>query len=253
MGAPALCATAALRSGVGLVKIATQSEVIPTVLAIEPGATAIALANDWAVNVSKIAAADLEGRAVLAVGPGIGRGDASAELVNALVDGSRPVVLDADGLNLLADRGRGDAIERKNQLVMTPHPGEFRRLAEPLGIDESPTDESTRPFAAAKLAKTYGAVVVLKGHRTVVTDGDRVYTNQTGNPAMATAGSGDVLTGCVSALVAQGMNSLDAAILGVYLHGLAGDLWAQLHGTCGLTAMDLCRSLPDAFNKHRIG
>jgi NAD(P)H-hydrate epimerase len=161
-------------------------------------------------------------------------------------------VLDADGLNLLARTGRprprGDA-----DIILTPHPGEFARLAKPLGITDSPTDANTRPDAAAKLARAHQGIVLLKGRHTIVTDGERLYINQTGNPALSTAGSGDILTGLIAALLAQGAPAFDAAVLGAYLHGLAADRWAERHGRAGLRAPDLADELPDAFEQHRAG
>jgi NAD(P)H-hydrate epimerase len=136
---------------------------------------------------------------------------------------------------------------------MTPHPGEFKRLATALGIARSGTDPDQRPNAAGELARAHKAIVVLKGHRTIVSDGERVYVNTTGNPALAAAGSGDVLTGLIAALIAQKVEPFDAAVLGVYLHGLAADLWAAEHGKSGMLARELAERLPDAFEQHRVG
>jgi NAD(P)H-hydrate epimerase len=195
--------------------------------------------------------ADRERRAIVAVGPGIGKGKAAGALVGRLLRGKRTMVLDADGLNLLAATGKprpggGPAV------VMTPHPGEFSRLAEPLGIRPSATDPASRPAAAEKLALAHRAVVVLKGEHTVVCDGEKTYVNSTGNPALATAGSGDVLTGLIAALLAQHMTPFDAAVLGVYLHGLAGDLWSREAGPSGLRAVDLADLLPKAKRKDEV-
>ncbi len=248
VGAPALCSAAAFRAGAGLVKLATLAQVLPHALTIEPGATGIVLLGRTREDLRLLDRADPDARAVLAVGPGMG--DAwPMTLVTSLLRGPRPVVLDADGLNRLAAFGRprlGDA-----PLVMTPHPGEFRRLAQPLGIAADPTNVKQRPQAAAALAQAHRAVVVLKGYRTVVSDGTRRYINTTGNPALATAGSGDVLTGVIAALLAQGMAPFDAAALGAYLHGLAGDMWAEYCGPSGLTARDLALQLPSAIEKRR--
>jgi NAD(P)H-hydrate epimerase len=256
MGAPALCATAAFRGGAGLVKVAASPRVLPTVITLEPSATGILLAGVLDDDLNQLEHADPRGEAVLAVGPGMGthdRGDGdfgdAAELVHALLAGRRTVVLDADGLNLLAASER--ARVGHAPLVMTPHPGEFARLAKPLGIHGDATSLADRPRLAAELARAHRAIVVLKGHRTVVTDGTQLFTNTTGNPALATAGSGDVLTGLIAALIAQGMPACAAAVLGVYLHGLAADLWAADRGPSGLTARDLTTLLPRAFQRHR--
>lgn len=248
VGAPALCATAAFRAGAGLVKIAAPADVMRLALTIEPSATGVPLRGDegqllWAIN-----DADHDAKAVLAIGPGMGEGEAARLLVLTLLHGRRSIVLDADGLNFLAGTGKPrPPIEYTPELVLTPHPGEFRRLAEPLGITESPVDPATRPAAARRLAIAHRAVVVLKGRSTVVTDGTRVYVNGTGNPALATAGTGDTLTGCIAALMAQGTDAFGAAALGVHAHGAAGDDWAREHGERGMLARDLADRLPRAL------
>ena len=250
MGAPALCAASSLRSGVGLVKIATDATALPTAIAIEPGATGIVLEADVSKATGAIDEADPDHSAVLAVGPGMGTDDRARHLVLALLGGNRPIVLDADGLNLLASGGQV-APRGSSALVMTPHPGEFARLAKPLGIPLSATDPTQRPAAAAELGRRHDAVVVLKGPGTAVSDGTNCYINTTGNATLATAGSGDVLTGLIAALMAQGMAPLDAAVLGTYLHGMAADIFAKRHGISGLTATNLTELLPDAFDQHR--
>ncbi len=250
MGAPAICATGALRSGVGLVKIAAHPSVLPAAIGIQPSATAIVLGDNLTDNLWSLDQADPHQQAVLAVGPGIGQSEPAQQLVTQLLQGTRTVVLDADGLNLLAQNPR-PRLTANPHLVMTPHPGEFARLAKPRGIAHNPTDPDARAQAAAALATTQHATVVLKGHHTVVCDGQHGYTNTTGNPALATAGCGDVLTGLIAALIAQGMKPFDASVLGVYLHGLAADQWANQHGQSGLTAMDLANRLPHAFQFHR--
>lgn len=248
-GAAALCAASALRAGAGLVKIASTREVLAVAIAIEPSATGILL-REGEDDAAGIDAADERGSAVLAVGPGMGGSDAAQRLVMQLLRGQRAMVLDADGLNLLARHGRPRPAGGPT-LVMTPHPGEFARLAKPLGIEESPTDPTTRPLAAARLAQAHHAVVLLKGRHTVVSDGRRIWMNTTGNSALATAGMGDVLTGLIASLMAQGMNAFDAACLGAHLHGLAADLWRDQHGPSGMTARDLAQLLPDAFQHDR--
>lgn len=255
IGAPAICAGAALRSGAGLVKLAMPTDLLPFALVIEPSATGIALPTSAGpsaraterldATTAAIHAADPEATAVLAVGPGMGSGGVRP-LVMRLLGGKRVMVLDADGLNALAHSGR-QLSDDHSSLILTPHPGEFARLAKPLGIPQSPTDPDTRPEAAARLAEAHRAIVVLKGRRTVVSDGKRVFTNGTGNSALATAGSGDVLTGITASLLAQNMAPFDAACLAVHVHGLAADRWAKRHGNAGLKACDLADELPDAF------
>lgn len=251
--APAICGRAALRAGCGLVKIAADHDVLAAALLTEPSATGVALTDPHDTRVdplTRLDRADPEHRAVLAVGPGLG--SSHERLVMSLLHGKRPVVLDADGLNLLARSGQRHA-PAGAACVLTPHPGEFRRLADHARLDLDPTDPQQREGAAVALARFHAAVVVLKGHRSVVADADggRCYVNDTGNAAMATAGSGDVLTGLIASLIAQGLGVYDAAVLGVHLHGEAGDAWAQCHGRSGLLARELADALPGAFESYR--
>ena len=249
LGAPALCARAALRSGAGLVKVACSPGILPHVLTIEPSATGIAIGNEPDDVVAQLEQADPDQKAVLAVGPGLGLRPVRGELVEALLAGPRTLVLDADGLNLLAKNRMAleSAHTRTAPLVLTPHPGEYRRLADALKIHADPTDPAQRAQAATQLAQQLAAVVVLKGQRSIIAEGERYATNPTGNPALATAGSGDVLTGLIASLLAQGMAPFDACQLGAHLHGLAADQWAEQHGARGLRAMELADQLPKAF------
>ncbi len=248
IGAPALAAHAALRSGVGLVKIAAPVDVLPFAIEIEPSATGILLADGRDPATVEVFFEGLDARVVFAVGPGMGTGVEQEAWVRTMVQSGHRLVLDADGLNNLANMPDPP---RADQWVLTPHPGEFRKLAEAAALAADPIDPEKREEAAALLARHHHAVVVLKGKNSVVHDGRRSYVNDTGNPAMATAGSGDVLTGLIASLMAQGMETFDAAVLGVYLHGKAADLWAAQHGQAGLTAQDLADTLPDALNEHR--
>jgi len=250
MGAPALSASAALRGGAGLAKIATVHQAIPVVLTLEPCATAIEREDDAGALIAELDRVDPQQSAVLAVGPGLGQDGSTAALVHAVLKTQRPIVLDADGLNLLASTDVKNC-HRDAPLIVTPHPGEYRRLAGAAGIAHDPTSDDERPVAASALAEALDAIVVLKGRHTVVADSKSVYINQTGNPAMATGGSGDVLTGLIAALVAQHMQPMEAAILATYLHGAAGDIWAQQFGPSGMTARDLLNNLPAAFHQHR--
>ena len=252
IGAPALCARAALRSGVGLVKIACSPTVLPFVLTIEPGATGVAIGEEPGEALAQLELADPNKKAVLAVGPGLGQDPLRGELVEALLSGQRRIVLDADGLNLLAMRIKKccQLTQHRAPLVLTPHPGEYSRLAAALHIDADPTgDDGQRARAASLLAQHMHAVVLLKGQRTIIADGQHTFINTTGNPALATAGSGDVLTGLIAALIAQGMQPLGAARLGAHAHGLAADLWAKQHGNRGLRAIELADQLPTALTQ----
>ncbi len=249
-GAPALAATAALRGGAGLVRIAAPGNVVSACLAIQPSATGMALPTNY--NVNEVADLwsplnDTLGRDwVLALGPGMGVGAGQQRLVQMLLRQPRPVVLDADGLNNLATLGDGRRAVRC-PLIMTPHPGEFTRLAQQAQIRLDPTDPESRVAAAEQMAAAFNSVVVLKGANTVVANRERHYVNQTGNPALATAGTGDVLTGLIASLLAQGMDRFEAAVLGVHLHGLAADLWAAKHGPAGMLAMDVTNWIPHAI------
>jgi ADP-dependent NAD(P)H-hydrate dehydratase len=245
-GAAALVGNGALRGGAGLVRIATPNVVLDTVAVLAPCCTLAPLPDDGTCLTREAADGVLrlaKDRHALAIGPGLGQTDGVAGVVTTvLARAVVPIVLDADGLNVL---GRHSAVVLKTAqvpVIATPHPGEAARL---LGqtIKQVQGDRET---AAAALA-AMGAVAVLKGHGTVVCDGRRLYVNQTGNPGMATAGSGDVMTGLLAALVAGGMEPFDAAVLAVWAHGRAGDLAAERLGVLGLTALDILDCLPQAL------
>lgn len=246
-GAAVLCGSAALRGGAGLVRVAVSREILPQVAAGNPCYTTAPLPHDEHGRLAAAAEVELLALAsandVLACGPGLGRSPAVAALVEALVTRTpAPLVLDADGLN--AFEGRADRLRgRPGPLVLTPHPGEFARL---LGCDPA-TVQARRQELAARFAAEHGLVLLLKGHRTVVTDGRRLWLNPTGNPGMATAGSGDVLTGLIAALLGQRLEPFAAAQLGAYLHGKAGDLARDAVGEVSLIASDLLDHLPRAF------
>jgi len=251
-GAAAIAGRAALRAGAGLVRVATPESVLPIVASIEPAFTTISLAEDSrgrisARAVNAILDAVSENDAA-AFGPGIGvSGELRSVLEELIAQQDLPLVIDADGLNNLS--GITDWPGRvKAKLVLTPHPGEMKRLWDGVFRKQMPAE---RQEQAGELAEQTRTVVVLKGAGTVVTDGHEVYVNKTGNPGMATAGSGDVLTGVITALIGQGMSNLDAAVLGVYIHGLAGDIAAEKTGQVSLIASDIIESLSEAFLKDR--
>jgi NAD(P)H-hydrate epimerase len=262
-GAPALAARAALRAGAGLAITAVPAPLVQTVLAIVPEATALALPVDDAGALRPSDAAEildrhLTGRVCLAVGPGWGTGTAQGQvLVRLLADDRFPLVLDADALNVLA---AVPEVQRdwRASVILTPHPGEFRRLAEAVGASGTPRTDAERAEAAADLARRLGCVIVLKGAGTVVTDGLRVAMNGTGTSALATAGTGDVLTGLLAGLVAQcgpdgpgGLDLFDCARLAVHAHGRAAERWAAGNAAAGLTASDLIAGLPAALEERR--
>jgi NAD(P)H-hydrate epimerase len=249
-GAAVLCAGGALRGGAGLVYLAVPEGILSVVATANPCYLTVPLPQDGAGRLSAAAQAEVLDRVrsntAAVLGPGLGRSEDLTGLLLAVVgETATPLVLDADALNALAphrDRFRTHA----GPLVLTPHPGEFARL---LGCD-IPTVQARRRDLAAQFAADSGAVVVLKGHGTVVTDGRLLYVNTTGNPGMATGGTGDVLAGLIGALLAQGLEPFAAAQLGVYLHGLAGDLARDDVGEVSLIASDLLDTLPRAFQAH---
>jgi NAD(P)H-hydrate epimerase len=247
-GAIALAGIAALRSGAGLVTLAVPQPCLATVAAFEPSMMTLPLPADEAGRIHLTARDRLselaDAATALACGPGLGRSAHLNDLTTWMYEGSpRPIVFDADALFALAqDSTRLPA--PGGARVLTPHIGEFRRL-----IHNAKASREELEEAAVRQAKDWGVCLVLKGHRTLITDGEQLFRNTTGNPGMATGGSGDVLTGIITALVCQGMSTWEAARLGVHVHGLAGDIAAAQLGQVSLIASDLIRHLPDAFQK----
>jgi len=246
-GAVILAARAAVRAGAGLVTAAVPEPILPTVDLGSVESMTLGLPAGAAGQIAERAAEVLldaaEGKAVLALGPGMGQEAATAAAIRRVVlECPLPLVLDADGLNAFAGRA-GELAGRRAETVLTPHPGELGRL---LGISASQIQED-RVAAARGAAEETGAIVVLKGHLTLVASGTAVFVNPTGNPGMATGGTGDVLTGLIAGLLAQGLDALDATLVAVYLHGLAGDLAASRLGEAPLAAGDLIEILPAAF------
>lgn len=247
-GAPALAGRSALRSGAGLVRVAVPKSVLQIVASIEPSYTTIPLPEDSAGRISAKAINTIldivSDNDCVAFGTGIGiSGGIQSILETLLQQENLRTAIDADGLNNLAKIKNWPA-KLKADLILTPHPGEMKRLWTGLFREQMPTNRSDQ---AEKLAQHTKAVVALKGAGTVVTDGRKVYVNKTGNPGMATPGSGDVLTGVITALMGQGLSDFDAAVLGVYVHGLAGDIAAEKLGQVSLMATDIIESLPQAF------
>jgi len=251
-GAAALAGRAALRAGAGLVRVAVPKSVLPIVASIEPSFTTIPLAEDGTGRISEKAINTVLSAAgendCLAFGPGIGTSSQLRSILRSLIEQKQlRLLIDADGLNNLS-KIKDWPKRLKAELVLTPHPGEMKRLWSGLFREQLPHD---RRDQAGKLAQQTKTTVALKGAGTVVTDGQKVYINKTGNPGMATAASGDVLTGVITALMGQGLSNFDAAVLGVYVHGLAGDIAAEKTGQVGLIATDIIDSLPAAFLKEK--
>lgn len=251
-GAAVLAARAAARSGAGLVSVAVPDAILSIVAAGSIESMTLALPSVLGA-LGSAAGATLLGLAVgkraLGVGPGLGTSPETVAAVRAFVLACPlPLVLDADGLNAFADDAAA-LRARPGPTLLTPHPGELGRL---LGISAAAVQED-RLAAVRRAAQITGAIVLLKGHLSLVAaPGGEVFVNPTGNPAMATGGSGDVLTGVLTALLGQGYEALAAAQLGVYLHGLAGDLAAEGIGggaLGGLIASDVVEVLPRAFTQ----
>ena len=245
-GAIALSGVAALRSGAGLVTLAVPDVCLETVACFEPSYMTTPLPCDESGRVSMTAkdkiAQMAENATCIACGPGIGRSAQLTELIGWMYKTFEcPAVFDADALFALA-QDPDQLAEHSGPRILTPHPGEFGRL---IGCENSTRVELEA--AAQKLTQTCGLTIALKGHRTLITNGHNLFHNTTGNPGMATGGSGDVLTGIIAALICQGMTPLDAARLGVHVHGLSGDLAAKSMGDVSLIASDLSNHLPNAF------
>jgi NAD(P)H-hydrate epimerase len=248
-GAAALTAEGGMRMGSGLVTLAcpasTQgilavkmTEVMTTALAEVDGALSLQAFDQLRTLWSD--------KKALAVGPGLGQAEETCALVRRIVhDCPLPLVIDADGLNALGPQPEFLSQVPQLKAVLTPHPGEMARLA---GTTVAEV-EADRVGMARRFATDYGVTLVLKGARTLIAFPDgRVRINSTGNPGMASGGMGDALTGMIGGLLAQGLMPNEAAVLGVYLHGLAADRLAERCGTAGLLASDLLRELPAARN-----
>ena len=240
-GAARLAAKAALRTGSGLVYLGVPEKIYPIIAAGAGSEIVFPLPCDSAGRLCMaslpVIEQRLDGMDAVLLGPGLGRSDELTQLVQELLGLCRvPLVLDADGINAVAghiDSLRGCACP----VILTPHDGEFRRL----GGDPKAND---RVGEAMRFALDTGTILLLKGHRTIITDGQNVYRNTTGNPGMATGGSGDVLSGVIVSLLGQHVMPLEAAAAGAWLHGAAGDLAAREIGEYGMIPEDIIERLP---------
>lgn len=249
-GAAILTGTATLRAGGGLVTIACPREVQGVIASGFPCYMTAGLPGNEHGVVAPVSETELltmaEHSDVLAIGPGLGRDKGLTKLVGALLSKSHtPIVLDGDGLFALSELSPELLVERPHPTILTPHYGEFARLVGST-VEEVIGNRQNLAMQFAELGK---CVVVLKGAGTLVTDGMRLYRNTTGNPGMATGGTGDVLTGVIAGLLGQGLAPFEAAQMGVYVHGRAGDLAAARLGQLSLTAYDLLNELPKAFQE----
>jgi len=253
-GAPCLTAEGALRTGSGVVTVGCAEglndifETKLTEVMTEP------LAQNLDRSISSKASAALvklmEKYDVLALGPGLGKNPDTGKLVCHLIRNvKKPVVLDADGLNLIAKTPEV-LKNKKGVLLVTPHPGEMSRL---MGCSLDMI-QNYRVEASLKFAKKYNVITLLKGARTVIAlPSGEVFINSSGNPGMATAGAGDVLTGVIASLIGQGLEPEKAAVCGAFLHGLAGDLAKEVKGENGLIASDIIASIPAAILDFKKG
>jgi len=247
-GAAQLSAMGALRSGAGLVTVATPESCLPIVASIAPDFMTEPLPEVDGAMAADAVTRLLELRHdVIACGPGLGRAPGVAEFVRALLArASVPLVLDADALTVLADQSELLMGTEEHDVIITPHPGEMARLVG-ASIEEVQGD---RIQVATDFATTHHVYVVLKGHRTVIaTPQGKVFLNPTGNPGMATGGTGDVLTGMIAAWLAQLLDAEAACRLAVFLHGSAGDLAEIAHGQVAMTATDVLSKLGEALGR----
>jgi NAD(P)H-hydrate epimerase len=272
-GAAVLSARASLRVGIGLVTIGCPESIYPIIAAQMNELMTLPLPETKTGSIGFLAFSKISEFisrrkvSVLAVGPGLTTHPETSKLVFELLSLETPIVLDADGINALATTISNSKLQIPNlvkstaKIIITPHPGEFARL---INVDKEKIQKN-RVYYAKNFAQENKVICVLKGCHTVITDGQGVFINPTGNPGMATAGSGDVLTGMIAGLISQvqakspalacksGVNSeqraklLNAAKLGVYLHGLAGDLAAREKTEMGLIAGDIIEKIPEAI------
>ena len=238
-GAAALAAMGALRSGAGVVYLAVPESIyeIEATKLLEP--VVIPLPDKdgmFSADAEETILSLLPKMDAVLVGPGIGQSEGTFSVVKIILNNCKcPVVLDADGINVLSEHK--DILRDRNfATILTPHDGEFCRIGGTL-VDD-------RCASAAALARELGCIVLLKGHRTVIADGTQTYINQTGNPGMATGGSGDVLAGIIVSLLGQGVEPILAAACGAWLHGTAGDICAKQIGQYGLLPQDIVNVLP---------
>ncbi|MGX8774180.1 MAG: NAD(P)H-hydrate dehydratase [Bacillota bacterium] len=242
-GAAVLAARGALYSGAGLVKVSVPEELFSILQISVPEAMCI--------DRDEAAKADLGVYDALCIGPGIGTGeDAMSLLYRVMNDWDGPLVIDADGINCLCRYGALAEIRNRGGVtVFTPHPGEAGRMLEALGSGSY--RELGREGTAAALAAATGAIVLLKGAETLISDGEETYANPTGNPGMATGGSGDVLSGMITSLLAQkhlDADHVERVNAAAFLHGLAGDIAAENIGEYGMTSADIADAVAAAFN-----
>lgn len=246
-GAISLAGMSALRSGAGLVTLAVPADCLQTVASFEPSYMTFPLTMDEQDWINQLTTLTAHANSV-ACGPGFGRETINQQIVRWMYESlSTPLIVDADGLFAIAQHS-GSLSNHAGPRILTPHEGEFKRFLNRSRNNGELSREQLEQEATSLAAK-HDVIVVLKGPRTLITDGTKTVRNTTGNPGMATGGSGDVLTGIIAALVGQGLPPFDAAHLGCHIHGVAGDLAAEKLGQVSMIASDLIDFLPSAFQR----
>ncbi len=246
LGAPVLAGTAAYRCGAGWVQIAVDRAILAAALSITPELVGLGL--DEQDDARLLEAADRAD--VIVLGPGLGQGEAAVRRTMRLITLSKPMVIDADALNILAARGAWPG-EAKASAILTPHPGEMKRLLPLLGrTGPVPADDAGRIELARASAAALGQVVLLKGDRTVIADDRRFCVNRTGDSSLSKAGSGDVLCGVIGALLASGLGRFEAACAAAWIHGRAGELAGARLGRRSVLARDVIDQLGVALDAY---
>jgi hydroxyethylthiazole kinase-like uncharacterized protein yjeF len=241
IGAPTMAGRAALKLGAGLVEIAVPRSILAAALTVTPELIGIPMGR---------AVADSAGKAnCVIIGPGMGQGPVAAAMLKQIVRLAKPMLVDADGLNLLAKQKKWPGYFKATG-VLTPHPGEMKRLGKLIGRDSVPEEDEGRIEIATLAAKSFGQVIVLKGGRTVVTDGERVYLNHTGDSSLSKAGAGDVLSGMIGTLLAQRMERFEAACAAVFIHGRAGEIAGERLGMRCVLAHDVIEAISPAVGEY---
>ena len=237
-GAAVMCGRAAIRSGAGLVRFAVPKELFNILQICVPEATCLERDFENVIDINDYEA--------IALGSGLGLEKSNIPILKKVLnDYKGTLVLDADGLNCVMKYSLyGNLKASQADIILTPHMGEAARLLEVESIDIK-----DREKAAREIQEAFGTTVVMKGANTLVLTENKIYVNDTGNPGMATGGSGDVLTGIIASLAAQGYSGYEAAKRGVYIHGLAGDICAEEIGHIGRPAMDIADRVPEAFRR----
>lgn len=244
MGAAQMCGKSCLRSGIGLLTMVVPEAGYEIMQTCVPEAMTLTMGNDW------IEQSDVELPRVdaIGIGPGLGRELVTKVVVENIAETDKPIVMDADALWHMRDTLKAGKLDGKGMMILTPHEGEFDRMS---GIETG--DRYSRIRRAVEMAADMNIVIVLKGAYTAIcTPQGKIFINSTGNAGMATGGSGDVLTGILTALMAQGYSAEEASVIGVYIHGLAGDKAKEKRGEMGMTAMDIVDNLGEAWKMFNV-